>query len=234
MEVRVTGTAADAATAAASAIVEHLRNAVVARGTATLALSGGRTPSTMVERLAGSDVPWPQVHLFQVDERAVAVDDPDRNWATFAPLVRLLPDGHAHPVPVGSADDDATLLAAAAAYGRTLARVAGQPVELDVVHLGLGDDGHTASLPPGDPVVQVTDRDVAVTAPYRGHRRVTLTRPVLDRARAVVWLVVGPGKADVARRLLAGEPALVGSLVGRDRAVVVLDAAAAALAGRTG
>jgi 6-phosphogluconolactonase len=234
MEIRATGTAADAADLAATAIAERLHAAVAARGTATLALSGGRTPALMVQRLAESDVAWPHVHLFQVDERAVAVDDPDRNWTTFAPLVTLLPDGHAHAVPVGAADDDAALLAAADEYARTLARVSGNPVVLDVVHLGLGNDGHTASLPPGDPVVEVTDRDVAVTASYRGHRRLTLTRPVLDRARAVVWLVVGPDKADVARRLLACDPALVGSHVGRDRALVVLDAAAAALTGRTG
>src|SRR5205823_3468838 len=114
---------------------------------------------------------------------------------------------------------------AAARYAATLMTAAGAPPTLDLVHLGLGADGHTASLVPGDPVLEITDRDVAVTGVYRGRRRLTLTYPVLDRARRILWLVAGADKAPMLRRLRDGDSTIPAGRVRSDRAVVVADAA---------
>lgn len=205
-----------AAHRAAAVAAGRLRDAVAERGQATLALSGGRSPAVMVAALADCDVPWGSVHLFQVDERVVPADHPDRNWRGLAPLVACLPGGNVHPMPVelGHAD---------LAYAEELRRRAGRSPVLDVIHLGLGTDGHTASLVPGDPALDVVDRPVAFTGEYLGHRRLTLTFPVLNRARQVVWLATGAEKALVVRRLLAADPELVATRVERTRALLVTD-----------
>jgi len=225
----------------ADRIAAALRAAVAARGRATLAVSGGRTPGAMLRALADTDVPWTQVHVLQVDERVAPAGDEARNLSglTTALLDHVpLPVGHLHPIPVevsdatsGAADPDL----AARRYAADLRALVGDASVLDVVQLGLGDDGHTASLIPGDPVVEVTDRPVAATGHYQGHRRVTLTRPVLDAARLQVWLATGADKASAVARLVADDPALVASRVRRDAAVLHLDpAAAAALPGPDG
>ena len=225
-------TAEAAARVAADLIAGRLRDAIAERGTATLALSGGRTPARMVELLAGEPLEWERVHLFQVDERVVPRDDPDLNWRTFTPLLSRLSPGTAHPVPMMSSAND--LEPVVAEYAQALADVAGRPAVLDMVHLGLGDDGHTASLVPGDPAVDVIDQDVVATGSYRGHRRVTLPRGVLVRARAVVWLVVGADKAAMAERLLRGDPSIVAGRVDNPNAFLVTDTAAAATPSQTG
>ena len=127
-------------------------------------------------------------------------------------------------MPVESADLDE----AAARYAQTLVDVAGSPPVLDLVHLGLGSDGHTASLVPGDPVLDVTDADVALTGVYQGRRRMTLTYPVLNRARRVLWLITGEDKAAMLVRLRRGDPAIPAGRVRQDHAVVLADRAAAA------
>ena len=147
-----------------------------------------------MRHLATLPVAWDRVHLWQVDERAVDAHDPDRNWLSFQALTALLPSHHLHPMPVEVANADEV-------YAHELHRVVGSPPVLDVVHLGLGSDGHTASLVPGSPVVDVTDRDVSWVEEYQGHRRLTLTRPVLRAARYQVWLVVGSSKAEAAARV---------------------------------
>jgi 6-phosphogluconolactonase len=127
-------------------------------------------------------------------------------------------------MPVESPD----LEAAAAQYALTLREIAGSPPVLDLAHLGLGPDGHTASLVPGDPVLDVTDADVAVTGrAYQGRRRMTLTYPMLNRSRRILWLVTGSEKVDMLARLRAGDRSIPAGRVSQDRALVLADRAAA-------
>lgn len=211
---------------AAEIIAGEARAAVAARGRFVLAVSGGQTPWVMLRALAGLEVPWTGVHLVQVDERVAPAGDPDRNLTHLREslLDRVpLPAEQVHAMPVESAD----LEAGAVAYAATLREIAGTPPVLDLVHLGLGPDGHTASLVPGDPALAVTQADVAVTAPYRGRRRMTLTFPVLDRARRVLWLVTGAEKAEMLARLLRGDPTIPAGRVRQHRAIALVDRAAA-------
>jgi 6-phosphogluconolactonase len=215
----------ETAAQAARMIGTALRDAIAERGQASVAFSGGTTPWAMLKVLAGAKVDWQLVDVFQVDERVVPAGDADRNAAHIeSSLVRLAPvsKSHWHPIPVEEPDP----ASAARHYERTL-RAATDGV-LDVVHLGLGDDGHTASLVPGDPVLGVTDRLVAPTGVYAGHRRVTLTYPALNAARRIVWLAAGAGKGEMLRRLVAGDPTIPAGKVLQDRAAVVCDEAAAA------
>lgn len=191
-----------------------------------MAVSGGHTPWVMLRALADEDVPWPSVHVFQVDERIAPAGDPDRNLTHLAEslLSRApLPPAQLHAMPVEAADP----VAAALQYAKALEKLAGSPPVLDLVHLGLGSDGHTASLVPNDPVLGVTDRNVAVTGVYMGRKRMTLTFPVLDRARKVLWLVTGSGKVPMLKRLLAHDPAIPAGRVRPENALVLADRAAA-------
>jgi 6-phosphogluconolactonase len=212
---------------AAAIIAADACAAVPARGRFIMAVSGGRTPWLMLRALADEQLPWENVHVFQVDERAAPAADPDRNLTHLreslldhAPLLR--PD-HIHAMPVETADLDR----AAGQYALTLQEVAGSPPVLDLVHLGLGPDGHTASLVPGDPVLDVTDADVAATGAYQGRRRMTLTFPIINRSRRVLWLVTGGEKAGTLVRLRDGDPSIPASRVRQDRAVILADRAAA-------
>ena len=193
-----------------------------------LRLRGQRRAHTVADAASPrrQDVPWPAVHVTQVDERVAPSEDPDRNLThlreSLLAHAPLRPE-QVHAMPVEAAD----LAAAAGRYAATLAGLAGSPPALDLVHLGLGPDGHTASLVPGDPVLEVAEADVAVTGVYQGRRRMTVTYPLLDRARQVLWLVTGPDKVEMLPRLLDGDRAIPGGRVARDRAVVLADRAAA-------
>lgn len=211
----------------AALIADAVRDAAAARGRSSLALSRG---SVLCEELVRAGVDWPAVDLFQVDERAAPPDGDDRNHGQIERelLARLEDDGRPidHPMPV-----DGDLDAGATAYGRLLEGACGAPPVIDVVHLGIGPDGHTASLVPGDPVLDVADVPVAVTGTYRGYRRMTLTFPVLDRARLVVFAVAGPDKAAALARVLAGDATAPAARVRADVVRFVADRSAAAEVG---
>jgi len=195
-------------------VAEHARTAVAERGRFTFAVSGGRTPWAMFAHLAEEDMPWDRTAIYQVDERVAAADDPDRN---LAQLLASLPVGaQIHRMPV----DEDDLEAAAAAYERLL------PEMFDLIHLGLGPDGHTASLVPGDPVLDVADRGVAVTGEYQGRRRMTLTYPTLNEAGEVLWLVTGEDKVDALQRLRAGDTSIPAGRVAASSQLILADAAA--------
>src|SRR6266851_2241336 len=200
--------------------------AVAARGRFIVAISGGHTPWTMLRALADEPMPWADVHVVQVDERVAPAGDPDRNLThlrdsllAHCPL-RL---EQVHGMPVEPAD----LESASGRYAVTLQQVAGAPAVLDLAHLGLGPDGHTASLVPGDPVLDVTDADVALTGLYQGRRRMTLTYPMLNRSRRIVWLVTGSEKVDMLARLRAGDRSIPAGRVDQARALVLADRDAA-------
>lgn len=213
---------------AAKVIAAEARSAVAARGRFVMAVSGGRTPWQMLRALAGEDVPWNGVHVVQVDERVAPAGDPDRNLKHLSESLlehAPLPPEHIHAMPVEEADLDA----AARDYARTLEKIAGTPPVLDLAHLGLGPDGHTASLIPQDPVLNVTDLDVALTGLYQKRRRMTLTYPMLNRSRRILWVVTGAEKAEMLVRLLDGDISIPAGRIGREQALVLADQPAAAL-----
>jgi 6-phosphogluconolactonase len=227
MKIRVLADADAVAKAGAGVLVEAARSAVATRGRCSLALSGGRTPWLMLNALVDQEVPWPQVDILQVDERVAPASSPDRNLAhlrqSLLGSVPLSSDS-IYPMPVEERD----LVAAAASYGRTLEAVAGAPPMLDLVHLGLGPDGHTASLVPDDPVLEVMDAWVGVTGSYQRHRRMTLTYPVLNRARAILFIVTGEDKADALVRLSRHDASIPAGRVENANVTVLADRAAAA------
>ena len=226
METRILTDADAVAREAARVIAAEARAAVAARGRFIVAISGGRTPWQMLRALAGEDVPWSGVHVVQVDERIAPAGDPERNLTHLrASLLQHapLPEDHIYAMPVEEADVEV----AARSYARILEQIAGAPPVLDLAHLGLGPDGHTASLVPGDPVLNVTDRDVALTGVYMGRRRMTLTYPMLNRSRRILWLVTGAEKAAMLPRLLAADASIPAGRVHLAQAVMLADRAAA-------
>jgi len=211
---------------AVSVIAADARAAVAARGRFVMAVSGGKSPWVMLAALANEDVPWAKVHVFQIDERIASAGDPDRNYKHLrASLVEHvpIPSDQIYPMPVESPD----LNAAAKEYARTLQRVAGKPPVLDLVHLGIGPDGHTASLIPNDPVLNVSNADVAITGVYQGRRRMTLTYPVIDRSRRILWLVSGKDKAAALAKLRAADPSIPAGRISRSQALLLADRDAA-------
>lgn len=230
MRIEALADADAVARAGAAVTAEEARAAVAARGRFVMALSGGRTPWTMLRALADEDMPWPSVHVVQVDERIAPAGDPDRNLTHLRESLLahspLRPE-QIHAMPVEATDLDA----ATRRYARALQDIAGTPAVLDLAHLGLGPDGHTASLVPGDPVLEVADADVALTGVYQGRRRMTLTYPALNRARRIVWLITGHEKAAMLARLCVGDSSIPAGQIRRDQALVLADREAAARSG---
>jgi 6-phosphogluconolactonase len=211
---------------AAKFIAAQSVQAIAARGRFKLAVSGGRTPWAMLRALAGENVDWTNVHLFQVDERVAPPGDDSRNLTHIKQSLLAhapIPPANVHPMPVEATD----LVAAAARYANELKTFAGTPPVLDLVHLGLGPDGHTASLVPNDPVLDEDFLEVSLTQPYQGHRRMTLTYPPLNRARCALFVVTGAEKVKALAQLRAGDRRIPAARVASERIVVMADEAAA-------
>ena len=228
MKIEIFPNAGAVAQAAARFIAAEARDAVSARGQFTLAVSGGKTPWQMLRALANEAVPWAGLQVFQVDERVAPAGDADRNLThlresllSHAPLC----EEQIHAMPVNDAD----LAVASADYVKTLQQFAGTPPVLDLIHLGLGADGHTASLVPGDPVLDVTDRDVAMTGIYQKRLRMTLSYPLINRARKILWVATGGEKGEMLARLRAGDPTIPAGRIDPRAAYVLADQAAANL-----
>lgn len=203
------------AAAGATFVAELARAAVDADGSFHFAVSGGHTPWAMFAELTRQQVPWDSVNIYQVDERVAPPGDPDRNLTHLRRALGPAP-AQVWPMPVNEGD----LEAAAAAYADAL------PDRFDLVHLGLGPDGHTASLVPGDAVLEVTDRLVALTRPYQDRVRMTLTYPALARAGQLLWLVTGSDKKEPLAKLLAGDTAIPAGRVEAAASLVMADRAA--------
>lgn len=228
MDIRIHDDGAAVAKAGAAFVIDAAERAIAARGSFLFAVSGGKTPWVMMGELARAKVDWPKWHLFQVDERIAPAGDPDRNLTHLQQSLLAhvaLPAANVHAMPV----EDADPTAAAGRYAEELERLAGSPPVLDLIHLGLGPDGHTASLVPDDAVLGVRNRDVAITATaYQGRHRMTLTYPVLDRAREILWLIDGAAKADMLPRVNRGDTGIPAGRVRNANAVAIVDRDAAA------
>jgi 6-phosphogluconolactonase len=219
IELEVAGDEKAASRRAAELIAAAGDKAAAERGRFAFAMSGGRSPWAMLAILGELEgMPWDRTELFQVDERVAAPGDEARNLTHMVLGLSMDHQATLRPMPVTQRDLDA----AAREYEASL------PDRLDLVHLGLGPDGHTASLVPGDPVLDVSDRRVAITeTAYQDHRRMTLTYPALDDARRIVWLVTGPDKPDALQKLLDGDESIPAARVHNDNVIVVADEAAA-------
>jgi len=230
MEIKVLANDDAVAKAAAGVIAAQAREAVAARGVFTLAVSGGKTPWAMLKDLASEEVPWAQVHVFQIDERIAPEGDPDRNLTHLHESLlgnAPIPKENIHAMPVNAADP----VEGAKEYERVLQEICGNPSTLDMAHLGLGPDGHTASLVPNDPVLEVTDRDVALTDPvhlYQDRRRMTLTYPMINRSRKIMWLATGAAKIPMIVKLKAADHSIPGGRIDQTNALLLTDTAAAA------
>jgi 6-phosphogluconolactonase len=226
MTIKILTDADEVAAEAALIIASDARAAVIARGRFIMAVSGGKTPWQMLRALAHEEVPWKDLHVVQVDERIAPAGDPDRNLThlresllSHAPL----PPEQIHAMPVEEIDLDT----AAASYALTLQQIAGSPPVLDLAHLGLGADGHTASLIPGDPVLNVADRDVALTGVYQKRQRMTLTYPMLNRSRRILWVVTGAEKVEMLLRLRNADVSIPAGRIRQAAALVLTDRPAA-------
>jgi len=227
MKQEILSTSDAVAARAAQIIASDARAAVAARGRFVMAVSGGRTPWQMLRALANEEMPWANVHVVQVDERIAPAGDKDRNLThlresllSHAPI----PENQIHAMPVEAADLDQ----ACRDYTALLNSICGNPAVIDLTHLGLGPDGHTASLIPGDPVCEVHDAEVALTGLYQNRRRMTLTYPILNRSRHVLWVVTGAEKAPMLPRLLAGDAGIPAGPIAQANATLLADAPAAA------
>lgn len=223
LEVEVFDEFSEASRAAASFIEQRATESIAERGRFVWAISGGSTPETMLRFLAESNMDWAKVHLFQVDERVAPHGHRDRNSqmvisSLLGPSVRQR-IGSVHWMDV--TDDD--LDNAADIYSAEVAEAASGG--FDVIQLGLGADGHTASLIPGDPAADERVRSVVVTASYQGRVRMTLTGPVLNRARSIVWLVSGAGKSEAFKRLIGQDPDIPAGTIDQGNAVAFVDRA---------
>jgi len=203
------------AESAARYIADQAHNAVAKTGRFTIAMSGGNTPWAMLSRLALLDVPWDETWIYQVDERIAPRGDHMRNLTHLESCLAKV-----RPVIKAMAVEDIDLERATRDYAGEL------PERIDLVHLGLGSDGHTASLIPGDPVLDVSDRLIAITGEYQNFRRMTFTYPALARADQILWLVTGSDKQRPLSMLVNGDASIPAGRVEAPRSLIMADQAA--------
>ena len=226
MDIKITNDSETVAKMAATFIANEARAAIRERGRFVMAVSGGKTPWIMLRHLADENVEWDKVHLFQADERVALAGSADRNWTHLQESLLSKAETkpvHLYPMPVESS----ALESGASSYATLLHNLTGTPPVFDLVHLGLGPDGHTASLTPGDPVLKVIDRDVAITGLYQGHQRMTLTYPIINRSRKILWVVTGKEKQTALQQLLNKEPSIPSGIIVQTHATILADQDAA-------
>jgi len=226
MEIRIFTDAETVALEAAKLIAKLALEGIATRGRFVMAVSGGTTPWKMLQALGKEDLPWEKVYVIQVDERKAPEGHPDRNLTRLRQsLLEHAPlnEDHILSMPVDPGD----LELGAQQYIETLCQIAGSPPVLDLVHLGLGADGHTASLVPDDPALWIDDCDVAITGIYQGRKRMTLTYPMVNRSRNILWLVTGAGKGPMLKRLLAADESIPAGRIYQDHAIILADRDAA-------
>ena len=225
MKTEIFPQAGDVAEAAAAYLAQQITATLATKSTFSMAISGGRTPWEMLKILAKADLPWQRVNLFQVDERVAPDGHADRNLTQLfqaiagTPMVTQL---RIFPMPV-LADD---LEEGCREYTQVINEVT-EGKGLDLIHLGLGSDGHTASLVPGDGVMEVQDRLVACTQNlYQGRIRMTLTYPLLNSAKQLLWIVTGSEKQEMVKRLLQQDPSIPAGSIRQENALLLVDQAA--------
>lgn len=225
MQIEIRSDAPEAAARAAELVFEAAQTVLEQKEHFTVAFSGGSTAPKLLQSLALLPLPWEQMHVYQVDERIAPPGHKARNLNALLEISRPrgpLPTDNLHPMPVEITPPED----AAAAYECEMLDLIGRPPVFDLVHLGLGADGHIASLVPEDPVLEVTGQDVAVSQTYQGFRRLTLTYPVLNRARRLVFLVTGAGKREALARLLAHDKSIPAGHLDLKNAYLIVDEAA--------
>lgn len=222
MNIKVLNDIDSVALEAARRIALMARQTVALRGRFVMAVSGGKTPWKMLRNLGIEDVPWESMHVFQVDERIAPTGNADRNLShlresllEYAPLK----EDHIYPMPV----DMTNLELAAMNYSKTLCLIAGEPPVLDLVHLGLGVDGHTASLIPDDAVLKIDNSDVAICGIYQGWKRMTFTYPIINRSRNILWVVTGAEKTPMLKRLLNKDVTIPAGLINQNKSLILAD-----------
>lgn len=226
MEIRTFQSANEVAKEAANYIADRIRESLTKKGFFTMAISGGRTPWEMIKELANEDLEWEKVFLFQVDERMAPDGHPDRNLTQLFNSIqgtKLMTRLNIFPMHVIAEDLDQ----ACQEYADSIQRIT-ETGKLDLIHLGIGTDGHTASLIPGDEVLEVQDKSIALTShPYQGRNRMTLTYPLINQAEKILWVVTGEEKAEMLERLLQKDPSIPAGKINQTHAILLTEESAA-------
>ena len=225
MKTEIFPQAEQVAARAAAYLEQEIRDALTHQKSFSLAISGGRTPWEMLKILSKVDLPWQRINLFQVDERVAPDGHPDRNLTQLFQAIAgtaMVTQLRIFPMPVTAEDLDAS----AKEYAEVLDEIK-EGKGLDIIHLGLGSDGHTASLVPGDGVLEIQNRLVACTQnPYQGRIRMTLTYPLLNAAKQILWIVTGSEKKEMVQRMLQQDPSIPAGRIQQENALLLVDQAA--------